>query len=68
MHPMTELMHPMTEMFTADIRHYSAARGLDLVHFAEGQHKDEVARARQRYASVQIGIAWRLHRGGDDGW
>ena len=61
-------MHPMTEMFTADIRHYIAARGLDLVHFAEGQHKDEVARARQRYASVQIGIAWRLHRGGDDGW
>ncbi len=50
-------MHPMTEMFTADIRHYIAARGLDLVHFAEGQHKDEVASARQRYASVQIGIA-----------
>ena len=53
-------MHPMIEMFTADIRHYIAARGLDLVDFAKGQHKDEVARARQRYASVPRGIAWRL--------
>jgi len=38
------LMHPMTEMFTAGIHHYIAARGLDLVRFAKGQRKDEVAR------------------------
>ncbi len=38
------LMHPMTEMFTAGIHHYIAARDLDLVHFAKGQRKDEVAR------------------------
>jgi len=38
------LMHPMTDMFAADIHHYIAARDLDLVHFAKGQRKDEVAR------------------------
>jgi transposase len=35
---------PMTERFAADIRHYIDARGLDLVRFAKGQSKDEVAR------------------------
>ena len=38
------LMRPMTERFAADIRHYIDARGLDLVRFAKGQSKDEVAR------------------------
>ena len=38
------LMHPMTAMFAADIHHYIAARGLDLIRFAKGQSKDEVAR------------------------
>ena len=37
-------MRPMTERFAADIRHYIDARGLDLVRFAKGQSKDEVAR------------------------
>ena len=39
------LMRPMTERFAADIRHYIDARGLDLVRFAKGQSKDEVARS-----------------------
>jgi hypothetical protein len=38
------LMLPMTARFAADIDHYIAARGLDLVRFAKGQSKDEVAR------------------------
>ena len=38
------LMLPMTERFAADIRHYIDARGLDLIHFAKGQSKDEIAR------------------------
>jgi hypothetical protein len=38
------LMRPMTERFTADIRHYIDVRGLDLVRFAKGQSKDQVAR------------------------
>ena len=38
------LMRPMTERFAADIHHYIAARGLDLVRFAKGQSKDQVAR------------------------
>lgn len=38
------LMHPMTERFAADIRHYIDTRRLDLVRFAKGQSKDQVAR------------------------
>jgi len=36
------LMAPMTAAFTANISHFNAARGLDLVRFAPGQRKDEV--------------------------
>jgi len=36
------LMAPMTRAFTADIGHFAAARGLDLVRFAPGQRKDLV--------------------------
>ncbi len=38
------LMHPMTEMFAADIHHYISARGLDLIRFAKGESKDQIAR------------------------
>ena len=38
------LMMPMTERFAADIRHYVDTRRLDLVRFAKGQSKDQVAR------------------------
>src|SRR5260221_2998677 len=38
------LMLPMTARFAADIEHYIAARGLDLVRFAKGQSKDQIAR------------------------
>ena len=38
------LMRPMTERFAADIRHYIDVRGLDLVRFAKGQSKDQVAK------------------------
>jgi hypothetical protein len=38
------LMMPMTERFAADIRHYIDTRRLDLVRFAKGQGKDQVAR------------------------
>ena len=40
----TTLMMPMTERFAADIRHYIDTRRLDLVRFAKGQSKDQVAR------------------------
>ncbi len=39
------LMLPMTERFAADIRHYIDTRWLDLVRFAKGQSKDQVARS-----------------------
>jgi hypothetical protein len=38
------LMAPMTAAFTADIGHFIAARGLDLVRFARGQRKDDLTR------------------------
>src|SRR5487761_1409366 len=38
------LMAPMTAAFTADISHFIAARGVDLVRFARGQRKDDVTR------------------------
>jgi hypothetical protein len=38
------LMLPMTEHFAADIHHYIDTRRLDLVRFAKGQSKDQVAR------------------------
>jgi len=38
------LMRPMTEAFAADIRHYIGSRGMDLVRFAKGQSKDQIAR------------------------
>lgn len=38
------LMMPMTEHFAADIHHYIDTRGLELVRFAKGQSKDQVAK------------------------
>jgi hypothetical protein len=46
------LMLPMTERFAADIRHYIDSRGLDLVRFAKGQSKDQIAR---RYLACHDG-------------
>src|SRR6266480_7310527 len=37
----TALMDPMSKAFVADIHHFIAARGLELVHFAKGQRKDD---------------------------
>ena len=44
------LMAPVTAAFTADIGHFIAARGLDLVRFARGQRKDDVTREYLRRA------------------
>lgn len=44
------LMAPMTDRFTADIRHFIAARGLDLVRFRPGQRKDDVTQEYLRRA------------------
>ena len=38
------LMAPMTRAFVADIDHFIAARGVDLVRFGKGQRKDDVTR------------------------
>jgi hypothetical protein len=39
----TALMDPMTKTFIADIHGFVTARGLELVHFAKGQRKDDLA-------------------------
>ena len=46
------LMAPMTRAFTADIGHFVAARGLDLVRFAPGQRKDLVTAGYLRRAEL----------------
>jgi hypothetical protein len=38
----TALMDPMTKAFVAGIHGFLAARGLELVHFAKGQRKDDL--------------------------
>jgi hypothetical protein len=40
----TALMDPMTKAFVADIHGFVAARGLELISFAKGQRKDDLAR------------------------
>lgn len=44
------LMAPVTDRFTADIRHFIEARGLDLVRFAHGQRKDDLTQEYLRRA------------------
>jgi hypothetical protein len=39
----TALMDPMTKAFVADIHGFVSARGLELVSFAKGQRKDDLA-------------------------
>ena len=46
------LMAPMTAAFTADIGHFTATRGLDLVRFARGQRKDDLTREYLRRAET----------------
>jgi hypothetical protein len=46
------LMAPMTAAFVADIDHFVAARGLDLVRFAKGQRKDDITREYLRRAEL----------------
>ena len=46
------LMAPVTAAFTADISHFIAARGLELVRFARGQRKDDLTREYLRRAGL----------------
>jgi hypothetical protein len=46
------LMAPMTAAFTANIGHFTGARGLDLVRFARGQRKDDLTREYLHRAEV----------------
>src|SRR5487761_1571402 len=49
------LMMPMTEHFAAAIRHYIDTRRLELVRFAKGQSKDQVAK---EYLAGRSGTTW----------
>ena len=46
------LMAPMTRAFVADIGHFAAARGLEVVRFAKGQRKDDLTREYLRRAQL----------------
>ena len=69
----TALMDPMTKAFVADIHGFVASRGLELVHFAKGQRKDDLtqqflARFTQEEGVLFVGRAqekagvWRTQR------
>src|SRR5436190_14784424 len=66
------LMAPMTAAFVADIAHFAAARGVDLVRFSKGQRKDDVTREYLRRAQpddrglvpaqvLYVGVAQEKH-------
>jgi hypothetical protein len=46
------LMEPITRAFVANVHHFVDSHGLDLVHFAKGQRKDDLA---QRYLAEHDG-------------
>ena len=46
------LMAPVTAAFVADIHHFIAARGLELVRFGRGQRKDDVTAGYLRRAQL----------------
>ncbi len=48
------LMAPMTGAFVADIEHFAAARGVEVVRFAKGQRKDEVTAGYLRRAELDV--------------
>ena len=69
----TALMDPMTKAFVADIHGFVAARGLELISFAKGQRKDDLAqeflaRFTEREGVLFVGRAqekagvWRTQR------
>src|SRR3989440_9404933 len=55
----TALMDPMTKAFVADIHHFIASAGVDLVHFGK-ERKDEVT---QRYLAGFTGTEGVLYAG-----
>jgi hypothetical protein len=55
----TALMDPMTKAFVADIHHFAASAGVDLVHFGK-ERKDEVT---QRYLADFTGTEGVLYMG-----
>ncbi len=69
----TALMDPMAKAFVTDIHGFISSRGLELVHFAKGQRKDEVtqqvlARFTEPEGVLYVGRAqeksgvWRTQR------
>ena len=59
----TALMDPMTKTFVADIHRFVAARGLELVHFAKGQRKDNLAvLSRSRPGTGPVGAIAEIHQ------
>jgi hypothetical protein len=67
------LMAPMTAAFVANIGHFAAARGLDLVRFAPGQRKDLVTAGYLQRAELDdrglvpaqvlyVGVAQEKHK------
>jgi hypothetical protein len=54
----TALMDPMAKAFVSDIHGFVSARGLELVHFAKGQRKDEVTQQVLAGFTEQEGVLY----------
>jgi hypothetical protein len=52
------LMQPITDAFVANIHHYIATHGLDLLHFGKGQNKDDIAHRYLAEATNEHGEDW----------
>jgi len=63
----TALMDPMTKAFVADIHGFVAARGLELVHFAKGQRKDELTQQFLAKFTDDEGVLFVGRVGGEGG-
>src|SRR3954449_13010590 len=59
----TALMDPMTKAFVADIHGFVAARGLELISFAKGQRKDDLAQQFLAKFTEPEGVLFVGHRG-----
>ena len=54
----TTLMAPMSQAFVADIQRFAKREGVEIVHFAKGQRKDEETQRRLRDFPCEEGVLY----------
>jgi len=54
----TSLMGPMSKAFVADIHRFAKRDGIEIVHFARGQRKDEETQRRLKDVTAEEGVLY----------